>query len=318
MSLASCSFLNDAVWPSLTGGAPPEAQEEQATDTHINETPERAVLFDAEPFNTTLSRSERQLVGVASKLLVYATRLDGLQASLAERAGRVENPLESSGESTFDHWASAQIQLSRLNDDIVGLDILQEDVAQDAAAIAVSVAHLTALGQTTDIPDQEVIRLTKAGEQANAVLVRVGLFQEALDIDQQRWRKYAQAQSDRIGVRQAGAAIEPGDFEPPKPTIKPSSSAPMQSSGERFKGRKPLMSVNFSDPEIAYKDELADLVGRVRTQYPDIAFDIEVVGVERAEVNAVIRLLGKMTIDAQAYRTIQQPEEPPMLRLFPR
>jgi hypothetical protein len=318
MSLASCSFLNDAVWPSLTGEAPPETQEGQAAASSIDEPPERAVLFDAEPFNATLSRSERQLVAVASKLPDYAARLDGLQASLAARAIKVENPPENPGESIFDRWASAQIQLSRLNDDIVGLDILQEDVAQDAAAIAVAVAHLTALGQTTDIPDQEVVRLTRAGEQANAVLVRVGLLQETLDTDQQRWRNYAQAQSDRIGVRQAGAAIEPGDFEPPKPSKALSTSAPLPSSGERFKGRKPLMSVNFSDPEVAYKDELADLVERVRTQYPDIAFDIEVVGEERVEVNSVIRLLDNMTIDAQAYRTLQLPEEPPMLRLFPR
>jgi hypothetical protein len=133
-----------------------------------------------------------------------------------------------------------------------------------------------------------------------------------------RWQNYAQTQADRIGVQQAGAILEPGEYEAvqPKPTASPSTSWP--DSGDRFKGRKPLMTVNFSDPEIAYKDELRSLMQRVQTQYPDIAFDLEVVGVDASEVNAIIRLLDQFNVDAQPYRTLRLPHEPPILRLFPR
>jgi hypothetical protein len=321
LAVSGCSFLNDAIWPTLSGAQPPQIDSGQAGSGPEVTPAQPAPLFDGAPFNASLAQAVRPLRSIDAKLPNYATRLSDTQAALAARAKRVESPPAIPDESTFDRWASAQIELSRLNDDIVDLDILREDLARDAANIAVAVAQLTALGQVTDIPDDESQRLTGAGQQANAVLVRVGRLQQALAQDHQRWKDYAQAQTDRIGVRQAGTILEPST---PSTSDTASNTGTTQvveawpASGNRFKGRKPLMSVNLSDPEIAYKDELRDLMQRVQTQYPDIAFDIEVVGADRTEVDSVIQLLGGMTIEAQAFRTLQQPGDAPIMRLFPR
>jgi hypothetical protein len=318
LSVSSCSFLNDAVWPTLSGAQPPQTDSNPTASAPEQPDTQPPSLFDGESFNATLAQAVRQLQSVDAKLPNYTTRLADTQVALAARAERVENPPAIPDESTFDRWASAQIELSRLNDDIVDLDILQEDLARDAADIAVAVAELTALGQVTDIPDDESQRLTGAGQQANIVLVQVGQFQQALTQDHRRWKDYAQAQTDRIGVRQEGTILDPDAPRTSTTTGKTTVVDAWPNSGDRFKGRKPLMSVNLSDPEIAYKDELSDLMQRVQTQYPDIAFDIEVIGVDRAEVDAVIRLLAGMNVQARAFRTLQQPDDAPMMRLFPR
>jgi len=292
--------------------------EDPAASAPIRTPAEPAPLFDSESFNATLTTAKAQLQSVDAKLPTYAIHLANTLAALARRAERVDNPPAIPDESAFDRWASAQIELSRLNDDIIDLDILREDLARDAANLAVSVAQLTTLGHVADIPDDNAQGLTRAGQQANAVLVKVGHLQQAIMADYQRWKDYAQVQTDRIGVRQAGTILDP---------VTPSASSngtetpvvdAWPNSGERFKGRKPLMSVNFSDPEIAYKDELRNLMQRVQTQYPDIAFDIEVIGVGITEVEGVIRLLGNMNIQAQAFRTLHQAGDDPIMRLFPR
>jgi hypothetical protein len=323
--LGGCSFLNDAVWPTLSGDAPADGPTPAITTDFQIEDTTPPPLFDADPFMASLDASEARLTAIGSRLPDHRARLDQAQDVLVARANRVEDAdsarEKTSGETDFDRWASTQIQLSRLNNDIVTLDILREDIARDAADVAIAVAHLTALGETTDIPDDEARKLTEAGIHANEILVRIGVLQERLETNLDRWQNYAQAQADRIGVRQTGEIMEPGEFEVAQPRATRTTRTTTTNwpdSGDRFKGRKPLMSVNFSDPEIAYKDELRDLMGRVQTQYPDIAFDLEVVGVDASEVNAVIRLLDGLNVDAQPYRTLQLPDEPPILRLFPR
>jgi len=324
--LGGCSFLNDAVWPTLSGQVPTDTAPTEAFGANQPPDAAPAPLFDAAPFTSAVRAAEAKLTAIGSRLPDHRTRLDQAQAKLARRATRVEAAAEtpndfpgnSHGETDFDRWASAQIELSRLNGDIVTLDILREDVARDTADIAIVVAHLTALGETMDIPTTEGQQLTDAGIHANEILVRLGILQERLNNNLTRWQNYSQAQIDRIGVQQAGTILEPGEYEAIKPKPTPWQPSKWPDSGVRFKGRKPLMTVNFSDPEIAYKDELRDLMQRVQSQYPDIAFDLEVVGVDASEVNAVVRLLDHLEVDTQPYRTLRLPDDPPILRLFPR
>jgi hypothetical protein len=175
------------------------------------------------------------------------------------------------------------------------------------------------LGQVEDIASDEATRLTNAGREANRVLVRLGTLHQAIKAEQDRWAAFADAQTSRIGVRQAGAIIEPGEMtEPPKTSPQTSNGESLPASGDRFIGRKPLMSVNFTDPDIAYKDRLRALMQQVQAQYPDVALEIEVVGVDADEVGSVTALLDDIGIEASAYRTMLAPDAAPMLRFFPR
>lgn len=319
-SVAGCSFLNDAVWPTISGSQPPERpQTTQIGTTSTVPTPEVEQLFDAASFNEALEGPVGIVRSVAAKEPDYRTRLDATQQRLASQAQRLQQAEGSQSGTGFDRWATAQIELTRLNDERVDLDILADDIAADSAAIATAVAQLTSLGQVEDIASDEATRLTNAGREANRVLVRLGTLHQAIKAEQDRWAAFADAQTSRIGVRQAGAIIEPGEMtEPPKTSPQTSNGESLPASGDRFIGRKPLMSVNFTDPDIAYKDRLRALMQQVQAQYPDVALEIEVVGVDADEVGSVTALLDDIGIEASAYRTMLAPDAAPMLRFFPR
>jgi hypothetical protein len=57
---------------------------------------------------------------------------------------------------------------------------------------------------------------------------------------------------------------------------------------------------------------------QVQVQYPDVALEIEVTGVDKEEVDSVAALLADIGIDATAYRTMLAPDAAPTLRFFPR
>lgn len=318
--VGSCSFLNDAVWPTISGSQPPERPQTTQTAAAADDpAPEIVPLFNAKGFNEALKGPIGIVRSVAAKEPDYQTRFNTTQQQLADQAQRLQQAEANQAGTGFDRWATAQIELTRLNDERVNLAILADDIAADSAAIATAVAQLTALGQVDDIAGEEAERLTNAGREANKVLVRLGTLHQKVQTEQDRWVAFADAQTSRIGVRQAGAILEPGEMTAPSTSApKPDVSASLPASGDRFKGRKPLMSVNYSDPDVAYKDRLRALMRQVQVQYPDVALEIEVTGIDKEEVDSVAALLADIGIDATAYRTMLAPDAAPTLRFFPR
>ena len=103
----------------------------------------------------------------------------------------------------------------------------------------------------------------------------------------------------------------------PKPPVAALASGP-RDSGDRFKGRQPLVTLSFEDPNLEFETRLRGLVDKVRAQYPDIAFDIETIGAPPAQLGKVRGMLKELAIPNDVYVTPVKPGAAPAIRLYPR
>ena len=90
-SIAGCSFLNDAVWPTISGSQPPERpQTTQIVTASTTSATQTEQLFDPASFNEALEGPVSIVRSVAAKEPDYRTRLDAAQQRLASQAQRLQ------------------------------------------------------------------------------------------------------------------------------------------------------------------------------------------------------------------------------------
>lgn len=325
--LANCSFVNNAVWPSLAD-VPPEVKPEAQKPVEAKAPPPPAP--SATQATATLARVTGDVTGLGARLDQHKGRFSQLQSDLK---GQAEALAKESGKG--DNWAQAQSDLSHFNGSIGDLDDLRVDVGKDAAAGGALVGDLEPLARA-DLDAAGAQRLQAVHDALDTVLAGLGTLDRDIGAATDRWHGLYDSETARLGgsapagptaaAAAAEAPVPEAKAQPARPvTRKPKPPAPAgalvpgpRDSGDRFKDRQPLVTLSFEDPKLDFEPKLRSLIDKVRAQYPDIAFDIETIGASPQELGKVRALLKDKDIPNDVFVTLPKAGAAPAIKLYPR
>lgn len=314
--LPGCSFLNDALWPSLSGQEP--STTEPVAVAHAPEVP----IEEADPsvdIGQSLDEIERNLVSLTGRVDLHEELFERRQATLVEMSRGFDfvddTPLSS------DEWLDAQLHVSRLSTALVELDTVRSALASDTGRAAAQFANIRRLSNATGFEPEQEILLGQLTEGANVLIGRLGDIDSRMADDYSRYDAFVSATTRRIEAAQPVKLVLEVPDKPAKPKAEPAPEAAPKGplvSGDRFAGRKPLAVLRYPDAESDPTPELRSLMDKVKAQYPDIAFDVETLDAPDAGVEAVVSLLDEFGIGTTLFIGERGPEETPAVKLYPR
>jgi len=325
LGLNGCSFLRDSVWPSLSGSPPPVEETAPETGTAAETTQAAEDTRPAERIEAaraTMDTVTESLRTLAARVPFHSDQFDRRRTALGDQAKKLTELGLLPGEEEVDRWNRLQTNLSRLTSDLDSLRDERSDVAADTALGAALLGDLRSI-DPAELDEQDGQRHSLLVNDLETVLAALGQMDRSMLEAEDRWNKFLDAQGMRI------AALEPpplaSDMPPPpqpatrptEPQVTPPGPTPPRDSGDRFKGRQPLVTLNFADPNLDFEPRLRALVDRVRAQYPDIAFDVETLNAPPGQLGALVSLLRELGVPADVYST-PRVEGDPMIRIYPR
>lgn len=314
--LPGCSFLNDALWPSLAGQEP-EATQPVPVARAIEEPREESdPAIDVEP---TLDAIEHNLVSLTGRVELHEELFQRRQDALVEMSRGFdfvdEAPLSS------DEWLDAQFHVSRLSAALIEFDSVRSALASDTGRAAAQFSNIRRLSNRTNLKPEHQGRLDQLGEAANVLISRLGDIDARMTDDFARYDAFVSATTRRIEAAQPAKLVLEIPDTPSKPKAEeapePEPVGP-QDSGDRFAGRKPLAVLRYPDVDSDPTPQLRALMDRVKAQYPDIAFDVESLDAPEAGVSAVVSVLDEFEVDSTLFIGVLGPNETPAVKLYPR
>ncbi|MEN3975580.1 hypothetical protein [Emcibacter sp. SYSU 3D8] len=322
--LASCE--SGGPWPNLAD-VPPEVKPGFQQASTLTPTPPPPASTDEA--QAAMANAADAITDLGIRLDQRRDRFARLQRDLASQSGLLDADIAAGKGASADGWSKAQADLSRLNADVATLRDLRADVGADAAAGGGIVADLEPAGRAA-LDDAAKARLETLRTALDRVLAGLGALDRDIAEATARWQDKSSAQAatlDKAPPPLAGAqtAMEPaaGPARPsvrkprPKKPAAAQASAP-RDSGDRFKGRQPLVTLTFEDPDLDFETRLRGLIDKVRAQYPDIAFDIETVGAPPAQLGKVRGMLKGLDIPSDVFVTPVTAGAVPAIKLYPR
>ncbi|MEN3952026.1 hypothetical protein [Iodidimonas sp. SYSU 1G8] len=319
--LANCSS-QDVAWPNLAD-VPPVLK----TDAAATATPPAPPTPSVAQADGVLDKASTGTAALASRLAQHESRLTMLKTDLARQAAAVTSAVDAGRGADPDLWGKVQADISGLNQDIDTLREVRADVADDAAAGAGIVSDLRPLTQAPDLDAASAERTAAASEAINAVLARLGTLDREITDSLAEYERLSGSQAARLeGPAMSRPVVEPAPEPAPakrpalrKPRPKPQAEAAApQDSGDRFKGRQPLVTLTFDDPNLDFETRLRGLIDKVRAQYPDIAFDVENLGAAPEQLQKVRAMLKSLDIPLALYNAPVPANGTPSIKLYPR
>lgn len=313
--LSGCSFMNDAMWPSLT--SEPPAQEA----TQVAPVPQEAVVDEGPPpsakeIDESLIRIERSLIGLSGRAdlhgELFTHRQEGLAGLVRGFTLREDGPLSS------EDWLDAQLMLSRLGVSLSELGTVRGALAADAAKAVSHFAEIGRLSRRSDLAKRHRAPLGELRILADVVLTQLGELDGGMESDYARYDAFITATTQRIeAIRPTRLTIRLPEPKGKARKKEDAKSGPSE-SGDRFAGRKPLAVLTYPDDAPDPAPQLRDLLEKVTPQYPDLAFDIETLGAPEDGLKRVLGLLKEFGVEATVFQGALAPEEAPALKLYPR
>ena len=324
--LANCSFVNDAVWPSLAN-VPPEVKPGFQQQPLVAPVPPPPAPGNAEAL-ATVTKVSGNVTGLGARLEQHRNRFTQLQNDLGAQSDTLTGEITAGRGGSSENWSQAQADLSRLNADVGTLSDLRDDVGADAAAAAGLVADLEPVTRST-LDDAAKQRLEAVRGAVDTVLAGLGSLDRDINTALTRWQGITSAQANSLnGVTPPGGSVAASEppAQPAKPQLRKPKPKPAvdalvtgpRDSGDRFKGRQPLVTLSFQDPSLDFEPKLRGLIDKVRAQYPDIAFDIETIGAAPADLGKVRALLKAQDIPNDVFVTPPKAGAAPAIKLYPR
>lgn len=325
--LGGCAFLSDAVWPSLTGAPPAAPAAPPATPPPPSQPPQTPaeVAQARKQIDTQLAAVDDTLGALEARISFYDEQQIRLNSELSDHRGLLEalNPEEAPDPA--EAWGTLQIGLSRLDDDRNRLEALRGEVGADTARAAQQLAVLNGIDTAPAVTPAQTTRASGLRQGITGLLAALGERDAALGHDMVRWQAFSDRQDARLTaltpqVDEPAQPAAPPRRTPSPPIAQPTSPAPAVplDSGDRFKGRQALATLNFADPDLAFESQLTGLLDRVQAQFPDVAFDVETVGADAGALARVLAVLAARDIASDVYQTPLDDGAAPEIRLYPR
>lgn len=180
-------------------------------------------------------------------------------------------------------WNQAQLQLSRINDDIARMNNLANSIASDAAFSSFLLDAVKATYNLSGAVDEDHRQLAILEDEVSRTVVLVDRLLTELSEDLRRQNNYVNR--ERNNVMAVSMAIKNGelygggltDVSFPKAVSTEGSSSAMAMSAAELAARdegRPLVVIKFDSADIDYQDALYSAVSQALNRRSDTVFDV--------------------------------------------
>lgn len=311
--LSGCSFTEEALWPSLTGGDParpsaPQAQQPQpVATTGVRPAPvervaaqpplgssnfEPAGVTPGAPTGTfvgkkvvdlreelkrlqgTISTHNQQLQEVRAQMVRDAQQYHGTVAAINTRLQVGTTPGNPVLEQQFNN---AQGDLNRLAGDLSQMNGLASEIGKDSTMSAYLSESSRAAFNISGAVDEDHRQLAILSDEIDRTVVLIDRLMKEVSEDIRRQTAYVSTERGNLNLLSAG--IKSGEVYGASLTNRALASATGTNGYDRAKAvdtttRRPLVVIRFDRANVAYQQALYNAVGKTLEQRPDAVFDV--------------------------------------------
>ena len=331
VALAGCSFADDQLWPTLSGGDP-----KRTADFGRNPAaPSVSTLAATGAGTDAAGTAPRPPQGSAAGL---SDQLQRLQADVSKRRDQftaVRGELQQNAE-TYDRLLTgiegsrrsgtpatdpqlgadvnrAQMQIDRVANGIAQLSNLSSWATSDATLANYILQATRAASMQPDLGDSERRQIIATENETNRTATGIDrLLSDIGEAIATAGRRLG-ADRQRLAAVTGGSAVAAspaaGGGATRSPAAATTRSTAAAAAAARPDERRPLVVIHFDRPDVAYRDDLNAAVTAARQRRPDIGFDV--VGVSppgrppeslRRNVDSVVRSLADMGVAGDRIR----------------
>jgi hypothetical protein len=307
--LPACAFMEEALWPSLTGedpaGRDKAAASAKATAQKPAQPAETTVVSGQPPLGTgnfqptgvtpgaptgtavgkrvdelreDLKKLQGNIAGqngalqqVRAKLVQDSQRYHGTIAAVQTRLQVGTTP---GNPILVQQFNSAQADLDRLAADIAEMNKLAADVAGSSTLSAYLADAARATRQLSGAVDEDHRQLAVLEDEVDRTVVLIDRLLKEVSLDVRRQTNYVATERANLNVVSAG--VKAGEIYgvslasvANSATAKPTAGQPLD-----IAGRRPLVVIRFDRNDVPYQQALYSAVSRVLERRPDATFDL--------------------------------------------
>ena len=308
--LSNCSFVNDALWPSLASEEPPRPPQAQASQTAgkpasgpapgtgegASAPPPALGTTSFAPSPVTAARPTGTLVGqkvaqLRSELAALRDnvrqRNDGLQeirrtttensqryhGTVAAINARLQLGTTPGNPVLVGQWNAAQSELDRIGLDVAEMNGLANAVAADSAMVSYLLETARATYGLQGAIDEDHRQLAVLEDEANRTLVMIDRLLNELSEDAGRQTAYVG--NERRNLTTLSLAIKNGEYY--GQNLSNRAYFPSASGGDgklAAADRRPLVVIRFDRADVPYRQALYDAVSRALERHPQATFEL--------------------------------------------
>ncbi len=325
VALAGCSFADDRLWPTLSGGDPrrtadfgrnPAAPSVSTTAAAAGADADAAATAPRAPQGSAAGLGD-QLQRLRANVATHRDQFTALRSEFQQNAENYDRLLTAiegnrrSGTPVTDPQLGAdinraQMQIDRTASGLARLSNLSSWVTSDATLASYILQAARAAATQPGLADTERRQLIATENETNRTATEIDRLLSdigeaiategrRLGIDRQRLAA-ATGGPAAVAESAAGRRTRAAAAAAATPTV-------------RTDERRPLVVIHFDQPDVPYRDDLQAAVNAARQRRPDISFDV--VGVSppgrpteslRRNVDSVVRSLAGMGIPGNRIR----------------
>jgi len=293
---SGCLFASDAKWPTLQ--MPPEK-----TAASESEAAPPAPTPQVAPAKKSAKEIQDGLSSLSARLDLHASDIDSIQALVVDQRMRFETAAAAveaapaGNQSRNDRWNEAQIELTRLANQVERLTDLAESVRSDTGQLAELYAAAQ-IGESGGDPTEIAT--------AQKLMARAGSLLDQIRTDRAEGERYVDSARQRLAKQRPEAP------QPKAPALP--------------KDREAYVVFHLDRDDTGYEQTLKDAVSQALARKADMSFDLyslagnaqdDVKAQDRAEdVKRIIRSLGVDASRITMTEIRQTSDTPPEVRIY--
>lgn len=313
--LAGCSFSDDVLWPSLTGGGPTPAPAQGAQPVAVRPAPAVAMPVPPPIMGTTtfqavqVAQSQQTGTFVGQKVSEMRAQLLQLQQTLGGRSSNIQAMRGQAIQSSeryhafvatinarlqigttpgnpilLNQWNQAQTELDKMNEQIGRMNAEANGVAGDSSVAAFVLESTRAAYGLSGAVDEDHRQLNTLEDEVNKTVVSIDRLLNDLAGDVSRQSTYIGR--ERSNLTALSVAVKNGELYGQSLANRAFAStnqvaaAPQQGGGPR----RPLVVIRFDNPSVEYEQALYSAMKGALDRKPDATFELVAVSPTRGPV----------------------------------
>ena len=296
--VGGCSFVEDALFPpsspaTADSGAaatqapaapapvlgtssfePPGVTAAAPTGTYVGQKVAN-LRNDLQQLQGTLSQQNVTLQGIRNDTVQDSQRFHGTVAAINARlqiGTTPGNPLLTQ------QWNTAQVELDRINDDVLKMNRLSNEVTTSSALSAYLLETVRATRQLSGAVDEDHRQLRVLEDETNRTVVLIERLLSELSADVARQQQYVGA--ERTNLNTLAVAIKNGQLYGASLAGRGGyaaasyESAPIAAPRAAVSSDAALVTIRFDKPNVNYEGALYTAVKSALDRRPEAVFDV--------------------------------------------
>jgi len=297
--LAGCTFADDSLFPTLTGGDPsggvraagepgappalnstnfqaPGVTEGRDTGTFVGQKATE-LRNELRRLQADVFKNNTDLQTVRAKTVTDSQRYHGTVGGINSRLQVGTTP---GNPILVDSFNQALSQLDQIGDDITRMNVLTSQVTADSTMANFLAENTRAALRLSGAVDEDHRQLAILQDETDRTVVLIDRLLKELTDDIQRQTTYVS--TERANLNTMSAAIKSGEMFGSDLTYRALSAAtvgmgsmtspsPQSSLGD---ARRPLVVIRFDRPDVQYEQALYNAVSRTLERRPSAIFEV--------------------------------------------